>query len=193
MKKLAETTVTAVSVFAILLGIVALVAKSPISGVVPGLKASTPMVVMSGSMVPRLPVGGLVFVRPASARDVRVGDIIAFDEPQTGHGAATITTHRVVAIQQGPGEPSFRTKGDANNSVDPQLVPAASVIGIAGASVPFLGYLSVFVRSRTGFAVLVIVPAAFLVGWEVLAIVEEVRRGRETGVADDPEFADAEA
>jgi signal peptidase len=195
MKKVLEAVVTTLCAVAILLGLVALVAKSPIANVIPGLAKTTPMVVMSGSMVPRLPVGGLVFVKPVDVASVRVGDIIAFTEPHTGTGPAPLTTHRVVSVDRGDSGVMFRTKGDANSSADPQPVPASAVVGIAGASVPLLGYLSVFVRSWPGFALLVAVPAAGIVGYEVLAIVEELRRERDTadGEAGDLECADSAA
>ena len=193
MKKVLEGVVTVVCAAAILLGLVALIAKSPISNVIPGLAKTTPMVVMSGSMVPRLPVGGLVFVKPVDVATIRTGDIIAFTEPHSGAGAAPMTTHRVVSVERGDGSLTFRTKGDANSSADPQPVPAAAVVGIAGASVPLLGYLSVFVRSWPGFALLVATPAAGIVGYEVLAIVEELRRERDDISCEEDDLECAES
>lgn len=177
MKKALETVATVVCALCIIAGIVALIARSPISGVVPGLRGTTPMVVMSGSMVPRLPVGGLVFVKPTDVSKVAVGDIIAFSEPKlSGQAAPTLTTHRVVAVSNGPNGLAFKTKGDANSTADAQLVPAASVVGIAGAAVPYLGYVAAFVRGPAGFIALILIPALIILAAEGQAITKELRR-----------------
>ena len=181
VKKALETIATVVCALCIIAGIVALIARSPISGVVPGLKDTTPMVVMSGSMEPRLPVGGLVFVKPVDARAVAVGDIIAFAEPKTPDSSAPqLTTHRVVAVDNGPTGLVFKTKGDANSTADALPVSASSVVGIADGAVPYLGYAAAFVRSPAGFIALILIPALVIIGGEGQIVATELRRNRES-------------
>ena len=171
VKKALETIATVVCALCIIAGIVALIARSPISGVVPGLKDTTPMVVMSG----------LVFVKPVDARAVAVGDIIAFAEPKTPDSSAPqLTTHRVVAVDNGPTGLVFKTKGDANSTADALPVSASSVVGIADGAVPYLGYAAAFVRSPAGFIALILIPALVIIGGEGQIVATELRRNRES-------------
>ena len=183
MKKVLASAVSVTSVLVLIAGTLVVMLCSPLSAAVPGLRGTTPMVVLSGSMEPALHVGGLVFVRPVDTSTLKPGDVITFSTPRegaAGTGAAAITTHRVIAVHQGPSGATFQTKGDANNVADPWTVPAQSVRGVQVFSLPWLGYLSVFVRTRVGFALLVIVPALLLVIFEVLDITREMRKRRMT-------------
>jgi len=63
--------------------------------------------VLSGSMEPAIPVGGVVVTCPVSPEDVQPGDIITFRSG--GHHV----THRVTAVVEGP-TAGFITRGDAN-------------------------------------------------------------------------------
>lgn len=74
------------------------------------------LTVLSGSMSPHVPAGALIVTRPAPAGDLRVGDVITYRSP----GAQSIVlTHRVVELVEPGVEPLVRTKGDANDAVDP--------------------------------------------------------------------------
>ncbi|WP_067052415.1 signal peptidase I [Methanofollis ethanolicus] len=117
-------------------------------------------VVLSGSMEPAIPVGGVVVTAPVSPEDVRAGDIITFSSG--GHHV----THRVTAVVEGP-TAGFITRGDANEDADPVPVAAGDVVGRALFSLPFLGYLAVFVRTPAGFFLTLLVPGLVLVALEV--------------------------
>jgi signal peptidase len=196
MKKLLVTLVSAVCVLLLVAGTLIVLACSPLSAAIPGLQGTTPMVVLSGSMEPAMRVGGIVFVRPVDAATVRPGDIITFSTPRQatpGAGTEALTTHRVISVDKGSEGLAFQTKGDANNTLDQWTVPARSVRGVAAFSLPLLGYVSTFVRTRLGFALWVLIPALLLVGAELLDVVREIRRQGVTGtlVALDPGAEDA--
>ena len=72
--------------------------------------------VLSGSMRPTFNPGDMIVVSPEPMRDLRVGEVITFQIPTAGH---PVETHRVVSILRPGNEPIVRTKGDANNTVDP--------------------------------------------------------------------------
>jgi signal peptidase I len=183
MKKMLVTVVSGACVLVLVAGTLLVMLCSPLSTAVPGLRGTNPMVVLSGSMEPALHVGGLVFIRPVDTSSLKPGDIITFSTPRdrsAGTGAAAVTTHRVISVRQAASGTTFETKGDANNAADPWRVPAQSVRGVQVFSLPWLGYVSVFVRSRVGFASLVIVPALLLVFLELLDISREVRSRRKT-------------
>jgi hypothetical protein len=79
------------------------------------------------------PVGSLVLTSPVqSLGDVRSGDIIAYDDGETGR----VVTHRVVAVGSG----SVTTRGDLNGAVDPRPVAPEQILGKATAVVVGAGW-----------------------------------------------------
>lgn len=82
--------------------------------------------VLTGSMVPAFPVGTLVAVTPVEADQLAVGDVIMFMPPKpytTPTGGPVL--HRIVTMEAGPkGERLLRTKGDANDGIDPWTIDA---------------------------------------------------------------------
>ncbi len=101
------------------------------------------MVVVSGSMEPEIRVGDVVVSAP-NTDGVEVGDIVAYATPQG------IIVHRVVSKEVKDGELVYRTKGDANNAVDPWVVPKESIIGEVTAIIPYVGYPMYLIASALG-------------------------------------------
>ncbi len=102
------------------------------------------LAVLSGSMEPVYHVGSIVFIKKVPPAEIKVGDPITFRISDQG----TFATHRVVRID--PEKKQFITKGDANNTEDgptgfENLVGRASNI-----SVPWLGYISVNIKTPKG-------------------------------------------
>jgi len=131
----------------------------------PAVFASSLAVVYSGSMAPEMPTGALAVMEPVDPTDIKVGDIIAFDPPWD---ASNVTvSHRVIEVVDGE-TLGFRTKGDANEDPDFDIVPATSVTGRVTLNVPQLGYLLARVgdysRSRLGFVFFVGLPTLLLIG-----------------------------
>jgi signal peptidase I len=138
-----------------------------------------PIVVLGGSMEPTYHIGSILFVRRVNPESVHVGNVITFASPSNVAGReGTLTTHRVVSIDRSSGQPVFRTKGDANSSDDDWSVPADTVVGQGVFTVPYVGYFSNFVRSRTGFLALVIGPGILFVILEILSIVRQLKESK---------------
>ena len=118
----------------------------------------TPYTVLSGSMEPTYHVGSVVYVQKIDPTELKVGDPITFYLTPN-----VVATHRIVEIQ-GEGTPAlgFRTKGDANETID-GVTPAASVIGKATFSIPYLGYISNFLQHPAGLICVVGTSAAVLI------------------------------
>lgn len=127
--------------------------------------------ILSGSMEPALPVGGVVFIKPVEAADIEVGDIIAYGSPEA------LITHRVIDVIDQAGEPSFVTKGDASEDPDITPVSASAVVGKVIFDVPYLGYLADFVKTRLGFILAVLVPGLVIIGLELKNMWQVVLRG----------------
>lgn len=122
-------------------------------------------VVLTGSMVPTLPVGSLVVTSTTSASELRVGDIITF-HPANMPGA--LISHRIIAVvtETGPtgSQRYFLTKGDANPVRDSWRVPATGSIEEERFDVPYVGYLTVWLQSGLGRLLFLIGPAVLLAG-----------------------------
>ena len=80
-----------------------------------------------------------------------------------------IVTHRVLAID---GD-TLVTKGDAMEVPDPRPVSMSQVSGIYLFKVPYVGYLSSFMRTRLGWLLVVIIPGMVLVALLIKDIVKE--------------------
>jgi signal peptidase len=122
-------------------------------------------VVTSSSMSPSIGAGSVVFVSDVPAAAVVEGDVITF-EPG-GQSSPERVTHRVVDVLDGGGDRRFRTKGDANENVDPETVGADQLVGHVKFHVPLIGYAVRFAGSQYGIMALVIVPAILLVVTEL--------------------------
>ncbi|NMR28154.1 signal peptidase I [Crystallibacter degradans] len=71
---------------------------------------------LTGSMSPLINPGDVVVTAPVDVADLAVGDIITYHIPIEDH---RVETHRIVEITTDGGSTAVRTKGDANNGVDP--------------------------------------------------------------------------
>lgn len=104
--------------------------------------------VLSGSMEPAYPVGSLIYVKKVDYTKLKSGDVITFMLDEN-----TVATHRIVEVvpdEENPSVLRFRTKGDANDSEDGQLVHYKNVIGTPVLVIPKLGYLASFIQSPRG-------------------------------------------
>lgn len=121
-------------------------------------------VINGGSMEPAIEMGSLTVVKPVDADDIRVGDIILF---RTSSVSEIYTTHRVYEIANNEGIFSFRTKGDANEDPDSDLIKAENIIGRVWITVPYAGHFMEFIRKPVGFAIVFGIPAALLIMLEM--------------------------
>ena len=102
-------------------------------------------VVQSGSMEPSYHVGSLVYVKPADAAELEVGDVITFEL-----GSGIRGTHRITEVINENGSLTFRTKGDANDYADASPIPPEAIVGQVKFTIPYLGYLAAFIQQPPG-------------------------------------------
>lgn len=120
---------------------------------IPKIFGVTPMVVLSGSMEPTYRVGALVFVRAVDTADLVVGDNVTFHM----NGGDTVVTHRIAEINKEA--QTMITKGDNNNVRDGEL-SLSNVIGKAyDFSIPWMGYLAVYLNTTAGLITLLVLVA----------------------------------
>ncbi|MDQ1205232.1 signal peptidase I [Microbacterium sp. SORGH_AS_0862] len=122
-----------------------------------------PVVVISGSMAPGIPVGSVVFTQEVPADDVVVGDIVTVQRPRD----LGLVTHRVVqATSIEGGGASLILRGDANDTDDPQPYDVRTV-GKYIFHIVGLGYVTLALQSGSGWFIIGGV-AVFLIGLFVL-------------------------
>ena len=108
-----------------------------------------PLVVVSGSMEPTIPVGAVVFTAQTPAGDIKDGTIVTVDRPRN----LGLVTHRLIkSVETEPGTYEYTLKGDANSKDDPEPYKVKTA-GKYVWHVVGLGYLAEFLQSRNGMIV----------------------------------------
>ena len=124
--------------------------------IVPNLIGFKSFAVISGSMEPNIHVGSIVYAKPVDYKELKVGDVISFKINDS-----TMVTHRINSIHEKNN--SFITKGDANNTVDGTPVPYQNIVGKVKFTVPFIGYISMNIKTPLGIAMLCGVVAIIII------------------------------
>jgi len=119
------------------------------------------LVVQGASMGQAIPIGSLVFTRWIAAEDVELGDVILVRE-ERDDGPARSKLHRVVSLNKEGGQILVRTKGDANETVDPNLYILPHRVLTPAYTLPYLGYLVGSAATRLGWALLVALPVTVI-------------------------------
>lgn len=148
--------------FAIAVGLILIIA--PIGG-------KKALIVRSGSMQPAIGVGDLITVKLQT--NYKAGDVVAFKDPAK---SSVTVTHRILNEKIQEGKVFYQTKGDANEEADFTLVPKENVIGRADHSIRAIGKVFAQVKTKNGFLMAVIFPAAFVILLELINIAREIRK-----------------
>jgi signal peptidase len=139
---------------------------------VPGVVgADHGLVVLSGSMEPKMSPGDAVIVREVPASEIQEQDVITFQRA----GSDTPTTHRVIGVQETESGTEYVTKGDANEERDRGTVSQDRVIGEVIFVIPFIGHVIQFANTQLGFLMLVLTPMALFVLSELWELAKSVR------------------
>lgn len=116
--------------------------------------------VLSGSMEPAYHVGSLIYVKSVDYTKLEVGDAITFMLNEN-----TIATHRIIELIPDEEDSTvirYRTKGDANNSADGNLVHCKNVIGTPVFTIPYLGYIAIYIQNPPGTYIVISIVAILL-------------------------------
>lgn len=126
--------------------------------------------VMTGSMQPTIKTGSLILVQKQPV--YKVNDIITFIS------ANKTVTHRIKKITikttNNNVEGYFFTKGDNNNSMDPNPITKPLIIGKVRYFVPYLGYIISFVKTLPGLVILIVIPATIIIYSEIVNIKNQI-------------------
>ena len=150
---------------------------------VPDVFGYKPMIVLSGSMETSIHTGDLVFVKMIDTTILKENDVIAFRNEED-----TVTTHRIIEIVFENGKKYFRTKGDANNAEDMNLVKMEDVEGIYVGRLAGVGNFLMFLQKPIGlFTVLLVILVIGLI-WLYVVNKREEKKYREQNEKDRLEF-----
>jgi signal peptidase len=133
------------------------------------------LIVTSGSMVPMFSAGDAVTVERPNPSELRVGDVVTF---RTSAGGET-TTHRIHQLKPRPEGLLFQTKGDANQTPDPNLVPASNVTGVMTGEIPYMGFWLAFFQSPLGKVLVLGTPLLLILIAQVISMMGDWRDVRQ--------------
>ncbi|UOY92591.1 signal peptidase I [Ectobacillus sp. JY-23] len=165
--------VITVVMFACMLLLAYLAISSKITGGKPDVFGYEIKTVLSGSMEPTFYTGSIIAIKPVqSGTSYKPGDVITY-KLQDG----TLVTHRVKEVNAVGEEVMYVTKGDANDAADSEPVAHKNVVGsYKGFTIPYVGYAADYARSKTGSALLLIVPGILLLFHAVINILGALRQ-----------------
>jgi signal peptidase I len=143
--------------------------------------------VLSGSMEPGIKTGSIVAIKPIKdfekALNMKKGDVITFISKDKDNA---LVTHRIVEVQGKGNNVNYITKGDNNDGPDIEPVLAANIVGqYNGFTIPFVGYLLNFGKSKLGSALILVLPGLLILGysfftlWKAIAEVEKSKKSAE--------------
>lgn len=141
--------------------------------IIPKVMGYEEMAVLTGSMEPEYPVGSLIYVKEKDPETLQVGDVITYRL-----SGDTVVTHRIVEIDTEA--QTVTTKGDANESNDGQPVAFDSIVGKAEFKIPYLGFISMNIKTPKG----ILAICGVLVAIILLTFIPEIfsdEEKKETG------------
>ncbi|MDR4948301.1 signal peptidase I SipW [Neobacillus cucumis] len=162
------------TIYGLLVCLVITLITSKISGGTQTFFGHEILTVLSGSMEPNIKTGSIISVTPMTkVKDLKKGDIITYkavDAPNT------LITHRIIKVQKSNESLQFITKGDNNDGIDIFPVPAANIVAqYDHFTIPFLGYLLSFVKSKLGSVLMLILPGFLLINWSISSIWKTIK------------------
>lgn len=135
--------------------------------------------VITDSMAPSINKGDVVFVKKADFDSLNEGDVVTV---MFADGIGYFT-HRITEINREFG--IFRTKGDANQSEDPQPSQAEQIVGKLWYSVPLLGYVSIVFNELGMVKISVILAIIVILLITVTFTAEKIKKSKVRGDSDE--------
>jgi len=133
-------------------------------------------VVMSASMEPLIRTGSLIITQRVNPHTLKENDVVTFIRPDN---TKEFITHRIVSVSKPDSIPLFKTKGDSNESEDMWTLVGGGVVGKVHYTIPHLGYLLSLARTKIGIAVLILLPAFFIILDEAKIILALIKKRRQ--------------
>ena len=149
MKKIIKIFVYICFTFLLIYNITVMIQKICNPDQIPNFFGYKNFVILSGSMADTLNIGDVIFIKEKS--EIKKGDIISYREKQA------VITHRVIDIIEQNGQIFYKTKGDANETIDKELVSVDEIEGIYCFKISKIGTIIMFLQSKTGIITFLII------------------------------------
>lgn len=149
MKKIIKIFVYLSFAFLLIYNITVMIQKVCNPNEIPNFLGYKNFVILSGSMEDTLNIGDIIFIKDKS--EIKNGDIISYREKQA------VITHRVIDIIEQNGEIFYKTKGDANETIDKELVSIDEIEGIYCFKIAKMGTIIMFLQSKTGIMTFLVI------------------------------------
>ena len=118
-------------------------------------------------MEPTIHKGSISIVKKVNPSNLEPGSIVAFESPMN---LKDTIVHRLVDTTDN----KFITKGDNNKTNDSWSLTASKIKGKVLFSLPYLGHISLYVKSVKGFVLLIGVPSMVLIVLQIRKIKEGI-------------------
>lgn len=106
--------------------------------------------VATGSMEPEYSIGDMIIIKETPKEQIKVGDVINY----ISENKADTITHRVIEVEEKQGQTYYKTKGDNNNSEDPEPINYNQVQGVLVFKISKLGKVITKLLTGTGITIL---------------------------------------
>jgi signal peptidase I len=165
-----------------LLFMVFVVISSKAKGGEPSILGYQLKTVLSGSMEPTFKTGSIIAIKPLqNTNDLRKGDIITFHLDEEN-----LATHRIIEVIKTDNQVMYKTKGDNNKSADSNPVVSQNVIAkYTGFTLPYMGYLIDFTKTKNGAALLLILPGILLLAYSGFSVLKAFKEIDKPNKKDD--------
>ena len=119
-------------------------------------------------MEPTIHIGDVILIQPDNS--YQKNDVVTFTDSE-----GRTVTHRI--IEETP--QGFITKGDANQTPDPRTVAQSSIQGKVIFTIPKLGFLVAFSKTKTGILLFIVVPVVIIIYDQIRAVVQELSKKKK--------------
>ena len=118
--------------------------------------------VLSGSMEPGLPTGGIVVTERIPISALQVRDVVVIHPPNRPDD---MVVHRIISLTKSANGVVVQTQGDANTVADPwQATLQGTTAYRAVVALPLIGYAAVWAHGSTGRLALTVVGVLLILG-----------------------------
>jgi signal peptidase I len=134
-----------------------------------GLRA---FIVSSSSMEPRIGTGSLIVTHYIHPTQLQKEDTITFIAPTKDR---EFVTHRITSASHKQNLSIFKTKGDNNTSEDTWTLAGGAVVGKVIVTIPYVGFIVSFIKSKIGILLLILLPALYIIVDELFTIANIIK------------------
>lgn len=145
-------------------------------------------------MEPEIPVNGIVITFKAKPKALKVGDVISFYSNDVDI-SGKVNTHRIVEIRNSEsGELIFRTKGDANDSIDTAAVFERDLVGKVIVNIGTIGgtFIDVLRNPKIIF-IFIVLPLIFITMGEAVNLARLIAEYKYSNQKDEEDAESSKA